>query len=445
MEQITKLCCLMFAIKKRRKEKTLPINTDTATILAKADQYIPDYALQYKSTGDWVFQMKAALDRNLEYYFKNDIFELKTEFISLCIESYAFCSSTFKYKRTEGNVDEIPDRGVISVNMRGIFFFPPRNFKRPAYRVRYEDVIKFHNNISGLRMDFLTQEGQHGFIKIKSSRTEELVEDIQSYELCRVRESNKLYYAGLYIFEDEYQKITNPSIYVSPKSNFIDFCYQQLKEENVNFENYSNFPFSPSFYFRGMENGLNNILIIVDKTDFWDNRERNRIDRNEHPERFKKPLREDDNKSYLELDSPTKTMVGGNTPLLPKPQSIGGVLLGKKVALEAQPQYESIPLDQTPKDVFKVDAHITAEEASPMLSPDSPKKRGGKDASPFKFKRKGKGGLQLNTTAIGEDVSPGDVSQPSILKLKTSDRKSEVSQRSVKFGASENPPKSREP
>jgi hypothetical protein len=60
MEQITKLCCLMFAIKKRRKEKTLPINTDTATILAKADQYIPDYALQYKSTGDWVFQMKAA-------------------------------------------------------------------------------------------------------------------------------------------------------------------------------------------------------------------------------------------------------------------------------------------------------------------------------------------------------------------------------------------------
>ena len=87
----------------------------------------------------------------------------------------------------------------------------------------------------------------------------------------------------MFIFEDEYNKVINPSCYNSPKPEYMDYSFQHLKEEFVNFDRYENLPFSPNFFFKGMDKGLGEILVIVDHAEFWANRKANRLDREQYP------------------------------------------------------------------------------------------------------------------------------------------------------------------
>ena len=86
----------------------------------------------------------------------------------------------------------------------------------------------------------------------------------------------------------------------------------------------------------------------------------------------------DDDKSFLELDSPMKSVAGG---------------LGVMMGLGAKKAEE--------REVFAVQANITVEEASPTKSPSKP--------SPYKFKRKKKGGLEADKTFMStSQVDPLD-------------------------------------
>lgn len=286
LEVMNELACLVFAILNRRDPKIENIVIDTGSIIDRWEDYLPDYCEKYKTIASWSFMIKTQMDRNLDYYMKSDLSELKTQFISKVIDSFLFCSNTFKYKIIESTEFEIPEFGVISVNVKGVFFFPPKNFKRPLYRIKFEEFIRINKTVAFQDIDFLTGEEKHGNLKIKLPKTDELVEDIMAYLLVKVREDNKLYYASAFIFEDEYNKVMNPSCYNSPKPEFMDYCYQHLKEEYVNFDRYGNLPFYPNFFFKGMDKGLGEILLIVDDPGFWANRKANRINRDRNPEYY---------------------------------------------------------------------------------------------------------------------------------------------------------------
>ena len=109
LETMNELACLMFAIKKRRENKGEVILVETGDIIEKYEEYLPDYCEKYKSVASWAFSMKTQIDRNLDFFLKSNIHELKTQFISKVIDSFAFCSNTFKYKIVDSTEFEIPE------------------------------------------------------------------------------------------------------------------------------------------------------------------------------------------------------------------------------------------------------------------------------------------------------------------------------------------------